>query len=108
MAAKTAAKAAAKSKLIPLADRIVITPLKQDEVTASGLVIPDTAKEKPQQGEVVAVGPGRLDDSGKRVPMDVTAGDRILYAKYTGTDVKLDGVDYIVLNEKDILCKLEV
>lgn len=108
MAAKTAAKAAAKSKLIPLADRIVITPLKQDEVTASGLVIPDTAKEKPQQGEVIAVGPGRLDDSGKRVPMDVEPGDRILYAKYTGTDVKIDGVDYIVLNEKDILCKLEV
>jgi chaperonin GroES len=108
MAAKTAAKAAAKSKLIPLADRIVITPLKQDEVTASGLVIPDTAKEKPQQGEVIAVGPGRLDDSGKRVPMDVAVGDRILYAKYTGTDVKIDGVDYIVLNEKDILCKLEV
>jgi chaperonin GroES len=108
MAAKTAAKAATKSKLIPLADRIVITPLKQDEVTASGLVIPDTAKEKPQQGEVIAVGPGRLDDNGKRVPMDVAAGDRILYAKYTGTDVKIDGVDYIVLNEKDILCKLEV
>ncbi len=71
MAAKTAAKAAAKSKLIPLADRVVITPLKQDEVTASGLVIPDTAKEKPQQGEVIAVGPGRLDDSGKRIPLDV-------------------------------------
>lgn len=108
MAAKTAVKAAPKSKLIPLADRIVITPLKQDEVHSSGLVIPDTAKEKPQQGEVVAVGPGRLDDSGKRVPMDVAPGDRILYAKYTGTDIKIDGVDYIVLNEKDILCKLEV
>lgn len=108
MAAKTAAKTAAKSKLIPLADRIVITPLKQEEVTASGLVIPDTAKEKPQQGEVIAVGPGRLDDSGKRIAIDLAAGDRILYAKYTGTDVKIDGVDYIVLNEKDILCKLEV
>ena len=103
-----AAPAKAKTKLIPLADRIVITPLKQDEITASGLVIPDTAKEKPQQGEVVAVGPGRLDDDGKRVPIDVVVGDRILYAKYTGTDIKLDGDDYIVLNDKDILAKLVV
>ena len=106
MAAKSAAKA--KTKLVPLADRIVITPLKQEEVTASGLVIPDTVKEKPQQGEVVAVGPGRLDDNGKRVPMDVSAGDRILYAKYTGTEIKLDNEDYIVLNDKDILAKLVV
>ena len=106
MAAKAPAKA--KTKLSPLADRIVITPLKQDEVTASGLVIPDTVKEKPQQGEVVAVGPGRLDDNGKRVPIDVSVGDRILYAKYTGTEIKLDGDDYIVLNDKDILAKLVV
>jgi len=107
-AAAPKAKAKAKTKLVPLADRIVITPLKQDEVTASGLVIPDTAKEKPQQGEVVAVGPGRLDDNGKRVPMDVSVGDRILYAKYTGTEIKLDNEDYIVLNDKDILAKLVV
>ncbi|WBL36988.1 co-chaperone GroES [Tepidiforma flava] len=107
MAAKTATKTDTKSKLIPLADRVVIVPLKQEEITASGLVIPDTAKEKPQQGEVVAVGPGRLDENGKRVPMDIAVGDRILYAKYTGTDVKIDGQDYIVLNEKDILCKVE-
>ena len=108
-AAKTApAKAKAKTQLVPLADRIVITPLKQEEMTASGLVIPDTVKEKPQQGEVVAVGPGRLDDNGKRVGMDVVAGDRILYAKYTGTEIKLDGDEYIVLNEKDILAKLIV
>ena len=106
MAAKTAPKA--KTKLVPLADRIVITPLKQEEMTASGLVIPDTAKEKPQQGEVVAVGPGRLDDNGKRVVIDVVAGDRILYAKYTGTEIKLDGDEFIVLNEKDILAKLVV
>jgi chaperonin GroES len=105
-AAKTATKA--KTKLVPLADRIVITPLKQEEMTASGLVIPDTAKEKPQQGEVVAVGPGRLDDNGKRIAMDLAAGDRILYAKYTGTEVKLDGDEYIVLNEKDVLAKLVV
>ena len=107
-AAKTATKSASKTRLIPLADRLVITPLKQDEMTISGLVIPDTAKEKPQQGEVVAVGPGRLDDAGKRVDMGLAVGDRILYAKYTGTDIKLDNVDYIVLNEKDVLCKLEV
>lgn len=75
MATKATAATKSKTKLIPLADRIVITPLKQDEVTASGLVIPDTAKEKPQQGEVVAVGPGRLDDNGKRVAMDVAVGD---------------------------------
>jgi chaperonin GroES len=97
-----------KTQLVPLADRIVITPLKQEEVTMSGLVIPDTVKEKPQQGEVVAVGPGRLDDNGKRVPMDVVAGDRILYAKYTGTEVKLDNEEFIVLNEKDILAKLVI
>jgi chaperonin GroES len=106
--AKSVASSKKKTRLVPLADRIVITPLKQDEVTASGLVIPDTAKEKPQQGEVVAVGPGRLDDNGKRVAMDVAVGDRILYAKYTGTEIKLDGDDYIVLNDKDILAKLVV
>ena len=108
MAAKAATAAKKKTTLQPLADRIVITPLKQEEVTASGLVIPDTVKEKPQQGEVVAVGPGRLDDAGKRVALDVSVGDRILYAKYTGTEIKLDGEDYIVLNDKDILAKLVV
>ncbi len=107
-AVKTPTKTAAKTRLIPLSDRIVIVPLKQDEVTSSGLVIPDTAKEKPQQGEVIAVGPGRLDDNGKRVVIDLVVGDRILYAKYTGTDIKIDNIDYIVLNDKDVLCKLEV
>jgi len=106
MPPKTAAKS--KTALEPLGDRIVITPLKQEEITASGLVIPDTAKEKPQQGEVVAVGPGRLDENGKRVLMDVTVGDRILYAKYTGTEVKIEGTDFIVLNEKDVLARLVV
>ena len=107
-AAKTATKSASKTRLVPLADRIVITPLKQEEMTVSGIVIPDTAKEKPQQGEVVAVGPGRLDDNGKRMAMDVAVGDRVLYAKYTGKEIKIDSDDYIVLNEKDVLCKLEV
>jgi chaperonin GroES len=95
------------NKLIPLADRVVIRQIKQDEVTTSGIVIPDTAKEKPQQGEVVAVGPGKLDDSGKRVPIDLKEGDRILYAKYTGTEVKLEREEFIVLNEKDVLAKIE-
>jgi chaperonin GroES len=97
-----------KTQLIPLADRIVVTALKQDEVTASGLVIPDTAKEKPQQGEVLAVGPGKMDDGGNRITIELEPGDRILYAKYSGTEIKLDGIDYIVLNEKDILAKLIV
>ena len=92
----------------PLHDRIVIPPLVQEEVPASGIVIPDTAKEKPQQGEVIAVGPGRLDDNGKRIAMDVSVGDRVLYAKYTGQEIKVDNEDYIVLNEKDILAKLAV
>lgn len=96
------------SKIIPLADRVVVKNIKADETTASGLVIPDTAKEKPQQGEVVAVGPGRVDDNGKRVPMDVSVGDRVLYAKYSGNDVKLDQTDYLVLSEKDILAKIEI
>ena len=95
------------NKLIPLADRVVIKQIKQDEVTTSGIVIPDTAKEKPQQGEVVAVGPGKLDELGKRIPIDLKEGDRILYAKYTGTEVKLEREEFIVLNEKDVLAKIE-
>ena len=109
--AKAPAKAAPKaksgaSKLVPLHDRIVIRPVVQEEVLASGIVIPDTAKEKPQQGEVIAVGPGRLDDNGKRIAMDVAIGDRVLYAKYTGQEVKIDQEELIVLSEKDILAKV--
>ena len=100
------AKTASKTEIQPLGDRIVVTALKQEEETASGIIIPDTVKAKPQQGEVVAVGPGKVDDGGKRVPVDVSSGDRILYAKYAGTEIKLDGTDYIVLNEKDILARL--
>ena len=95
------------SKIVPLSDRIVVKNVQAEETTASGLVIPDTAKEKPQQGEVIAVGPGRLDDNGKRVPLDVAVGDRILYAKYSGNDVKIDQTEYLVLSEKDILAKIE-
>ncbi|HLZ70893.1 MAG TPA: co-chaperone GroES [Dehalococcoidia bacterium] len=94
------------SKIVPLADRLVVKNIQAEETLASGLVIPDTAKEKPQQGEVIAVGPGRLDDDGKRVPMDVVVGDRILYAKYSGNDIKLDQEELLVLSEKDVLAKI--
>jgi chaperonin GroES len=94
------------SKIEPLADRVVVKNIEQEEVLASGLVIPDTAKEKPQQGEVTAVGPGRRDDDGKLVPMDVKVGDIILYAKYSGTEIKLDQTEYLVLSEKDVLAKI--
>ena len=97
-----------KMKLVPLGDRLVIQPVEQEEVLASGIVIPDTAKEKPQQGEVLAAGPGRLDDDGKRIGMDVKVGDRVLYAKYSGQEIKIDQEEYIVLSEKDVLCKVNV
>ena len=97
-----------KTKLVPLGDRLVIKPVVQEEVLASGLVIPDTAKEKPQQGEVIAAGPGRIDDNGKRIPLDIKAGDRVLYAKYSGQEIKIDQQEYIVLSERDVLCKVEV
>jgi chaperonin GroES len=92
---------------VPLHDRIVIRAVVQEEVLASGIVIPDTAKEKPQQGEVIAVGPGRLDDNGKRIAMDVKVGDRVLFAKYTGQEVKIDQEELIVLSEKDVLAKVQ-
>jgi chaperonin GroES len=98
---------AAKTKIIPLADRLVVKNVQQEEVLASGLVIPDTAKEKPQQGEVIAVGPGRLDENGKRVPMDIEVGDTIIYAKYSGNEVKIDQEEYLILSEKDVLAKVQ-
>ena len=106
--AKTKTKTKTKTKLVPLGDRIVIKPVVQEEVLASGILIPDTAKEKPQQGEVVAAGAGRLDENGKRVPMEVKVGDRVLYAKYTGQEVKIEQEEYIVLSEKDVLCKVQL
>ena len=99
---------ATKVAIKPLEDRILVQANEAETTTASGIVIPDTAKEKPQEGEVQAIGPGRIDDNGNRVPLDVSVGDRILYAKYTGTEIKLDGDEYIVLNDKDILAKLVV
>jgi len=93
--------------LKPLGDRVVVKPLDRDEVTKSGIVLPDTAKEKPQQGEVVAVGPGRVLDSGDRVSLDVTVGDKIIFAKYSGTEFKLEDADLLILNERDILAVLQ-
>lgn len=87
----------------PLEDRIVIQQLAAEETTASGLVIPDSAKEKPQEGEVVAVGPGRIDDNGNRVPLDISVGDKVIYSKYGGTEVKYGGDEYLVLSARDVL-----
>ncbi len=87
----------------PLEDRIVVKPLDAEQTTASGLVIPDTAKEKPQEGEVFAIGPGRVDDNGNRVPLDVTVGDKVIYSKYGGTEVKFAGEDYLILSARDVL-----
>jgi len=91
------------TQLKPLGDRLVVEPQEQEEVTASGLVLPETAKEKPQQGKVIAAGPGRRDDDGKRIPMDVAEGDMVLYAKYAGTEVKIDGKKLLILKESDVL-----
>jgi len=91
----------------PLADRVVVKPLPMEEVTKGGIVLPDTAKEKPQKGEVVAVGPGRLLDNGQRVAVDVKVGDKVLYSKYAGNEVKLDGEEYLILREADILGVIE-
>ena len=91
------------SKLRPVGDRVVVKPAAKEEVTKSGIVIPDTAKEKPQEGTVIAVGNGRLLDNGDRAPVDVREGDRVLFAKYGGTEFKLDGEEYLVLKENDIL-----
>ena len=89
--------------LRPLGDRVVIKPLAREEVTKSGLVLPDTAKEKPQQGEVIAVGPGRVLDSGERVTLDLNTGDRVLFAKYAGTEFKHEDDELLILSEKDVL-----
>ena len=87
----------------PLEDRIVVRPLEAEQTTASGLVIPDSAQEKPQEGEVVAVGPGRFDDNGNRVPVDVTVGDVVIYSKYGGTEIKYAGQEYLILSARDVL-----
>ncbi len=91
------------TKIAPLADRVVVKPLEETEEMRGGLYIPDTAKEKPQQGKVVAVGPGKLSEQGERLEPDVSAGDKILYGKYSGTEVTVDGEEYLILRESDIL-----
>jgi chaperonin GroES len=98
-----------KLNLRPLADRVVIEPVEEEEQTFAGgkLVLPETAKEKPQKGLILATGPGRLDDDGKRVTMDVSVGDHVLYAKYAGTEVKIDGKKLLILKETDILAVVE-
>ena len=93
---------AVASKLRPLGDRVVIKPAARDEMTKSGIVLPDTAKEKPQRGTIIAAGEGRRDDDGDRIPLDVTVGDEVLFAKYAGTEFKLDEEDLLILSEKDI------
>ena len=90
----------------PLGDRVVVTPVEREEVTSSGLVLPDTAREKPQEGEVVAVGIGRVADDGKRIEMEVKVGDKVVYSKYAGTEFKEDDVEYLILRESDILAKV--
>jgi chaperonin GroES len=95
------------TQLKPLGDRLVVEPQEQEETTASGLILPETAKEKPQQGVVTAVGPGRRDENGRRIEMDVAVGDVVLYAKYGGTEVKIDGKKLLILKETDVLAILE-
>ena len=93
------------TKLQPLADRVLVKPIEKEERTKSGIYLPDTAKEKPQEGEVLAVGPGKMDEDGKRIPLDLKVGDRVIYAKYGGTEIKVDDVDLIILREADFLAK---
>jgi chaperonin GroES len=94
-------------KLKPLADRLVVKPIEEEETTPGGIVLPETAKERPQRGEVLAVGPGSRDDEGERIAMDVSVGDTVLFAKYSGTEIKLGGEDVLILRESDVLAILE-
>ncbi len=98
---------ASSTKLRPLGDRVVIKPTPREEMTKSGIVLPDTAKEKPQEGEILSVGPGKVLDDGSRSAMDVAVGQKVLYAKYAGTEFKVDGDDLLIVSEKDILAIVE-
>lgn len=93
-------------KFMPLGERLIVKPIEEEQTTSSGIFLPDTAKEKPQEGEVVAVGPGRVTDEGNRVPMELTTGDRIIYSKYAGTEYKDAGEEYLILRESDVLAKV--
>jgi chaperonin GroES len=94
-------------KFRPLHDRVVVTRIDADNKTPGGIIIPDTAKEKPTEGEVIAVGPGGRDESGKLIPIDIKSGDRVLFGKWSGTEVKIDGVDYLIMKESDIMGVIE-
>jgi len=94
-------------KLKPLGNRIVIEPIEQEEVTAGGIVLPETAKEKPQKGTVISIGPGERDEDGKRIPLDVAEGDTVLFAKYAGTEIKVEGKKLLILKESDVLAIVE-
>ena len=98
---------ASKMKLKPLGGRVIVEPIEQEEMTAGGIILPETAKEKPQEGKILAAGPGERDEDGKRIPMEVGVGDRVLYAKYSGTEVKMDGKKVLILRESDILAVVE-
>ena len=98
---------ASKLKLKPLGGRVIVEPIEQEEMTAGGIILPETAKEKPQEGKILAAGPGDRDEDGKRIAMDVKVGDRILYAKYSGTEVKMDGKKLLIMRESDILAIVE-
>ena len=104
----TAAVRASTSKTLrPLGDRVIVTPTPREEMTKSGIVLPDTVKEKPQEGTILAAGPGRLNDDGKREPMDVKVGDKVLYAKYAGTEFKVNDEEHLIVSQKDILAVVE-
>jgi chaperonin GroES len=94
-------------KLKPLGDRLIVKAVEEETQTSSGIVLPDTAKEKPQKGKVLAVGDGKVDDAGQRIPLDVTEGDEVLYSKYGGTEIKIDGEELLVLRESDVLAKVQ-
>ena len=98
---------ASKLKLKPLGGRVIVEPIEQEDMTAGGIILPETAKEKPQEGKILAAGPGERDEDGERIPMEVQVGDKVLYAKYSGTEVKLDGKKVLILRESDILAVLE-
>jgi chaperonin GroES len=98
---------ASKLKLKPLGGRVIVEPIEQEEMTAGGIILPETAKEKPQEGKILAAGPGDRDEDGERIPMDVQIGDKVLYAKYSGTEVKMDGKKLLILRESDILAVID-
>src|SRR5437660_12447043 len=98
---------ASATKLRPLGDRVVVRPAAREEATRSGIVLPDTSKEKPQRGEIIAVGPGRVSDEGKQIPMEVKVGDTVLFARYAGTEFKLEDDELLILSEKDVLAIIE-